>query len=331
MTAELTTREDGTTEMMYAGKTPWHGLGTMVEHEVTAAAAMKLAGLDWTCDKQPIYLAGTNKIDGIPVIGKEIAGSVAVVRTDNGTALGIVSPKYKIIQNLECFDFIDTLVGSGEAVFHTAGSLYGGSVIFCTVKLPGSVKIGDDLIDKYLMLASSHDRSLKLTVMWTPTRVVCANTLNIAMRGKTTSRVEIRHTTNYDKKIEQAREILKLNERYYQVMEEQFNRLLDTAFSEGDMVEFSEKLFPSKEGKEVAGVTQNKRTKVLELFKTGAGNAKVTNTKWAAFNAITEFADHITNIRVAPGTTNEETRMNSSMFGSGFNLKQDAFNLLTVA
>ena len=331
MTANLTTREDGQVEMMYVGQVPWHGLGTKVEKEVTAAAAIKLAGLDWACDKRSIFTKGLSDVDGIPVIGKQINDLVAVVRTDNEAVLGVVSPKYSIIQNIECFDFIDTLVGSGEAVFHTAGSLFGGSVVFCTVKLPNDAKIGDDLIEKYLLLATSHDRSLSLIVQWTPTRVVCANTLNVALRDAT-NRIEIRHTRNYDKKVEQAREVLKLNDRYYQVMERQFNCMLDTAMTEGQMVDFAERMFPSEEaGDKVAGVTKNKRAKLVELFQVGSGNKKVTNTQWAAFNAVTDYADHFSNLRAAPGTTMDDTRMSSATFGGGLRLKQKAFDLLTVA
>lgn len=321
---------DGQASMMYAGEVPWHGLGTKVEKEVTAAAAIQLAGLDWVCEKRPLFIRGQKEVDGIPVIGSEVSDVVAVVRNTDNKILGVVSKKYEIIQNHECFDFVDELVGSGEAVFHTAGALFGGSIIFCTVKLPNDAKIGDDLIHKYLLLASSHDRSLKLVVQWTPTRVVCANTLNVALNERTSSRVEIRHTRNCDKKIEQAREVLRLNDRYYQVMTDQFNRMLDTAMTEGQMTEFAEELFPS-EGDKVAGVTKNKRQKLVDLFKTGAGNKAVTNTRWAAFNAVTDYADHFANLRAAPGTTIEDTRMNSAAFGGGLKLKQKAFDLLTVA
>ena len=321
---------DGQANMMYAGETPWHGLGIHVENEVTAAAAIKLAGLDWICEKRPLFTRGQKEIDGIPVIGTEVSGTVAVVRVEDGRVLGIVSPKYSIIQNNECFDFIDTLVGSGEAVFHTAGSLFGGSIIFCTVKLPNDAKVGDDLIEKYLLLATSHNRKLKLTVQWTPVRVVCANTLNVAMRGQATARVEIRHTRMYGKKVEQAREVLKLNDQYYQVMETQFNRMLDAQYTEAKMAAFTETLFPST-GEETAGVTKNKRAKLVELFQVGAGNEKVKNTRWAAFNAVTEYADHFTTVRAAPGNTVQDTRMNSATFGGGLRLKQKAFDLLNVA
>ena len=151
---------DGQANMMYAGETPWHGLGIHVENEVTAAAAIKLAGLDWICEKRPLFTRGQKEIDGIPVIGTEVSGTVAVVRVEDGRVLGIVSPKYSIIQNNECFDFIDTLVGSGEAVFHTAGSLFGGSIIFCTVKLPNDAKVGDDLVSLIDVVARAPEAEL---------------------------------------------------------------------------------------------------------------------------------------------------------------------------
>jgi len=337
MASEIEVR-DGVASMMYAGETPWHGLGTKVETEVTAGAAIKLAGLDWKCEKRPVFIQGKNVVDDIPVIGGEVKGLQAVVRTEDDAILGMVSPGYHIIQNHECFEFLDEIIGSGQAVFHTAGSLFGGKVIFCTVKFPDDAKIGDDVIHKYLLLFSSHDRKHALTAFWTPVRVVCSNTMNVAThnqsRGKSVSgHVSIRHVAGYKNKIEQARNILELNAYYYQVMEEQFNRLLDQQFSSGNMEEFSETMFPvkkSSKGNKLAGVTRKKREVLSGLFSDGKGNKSVTGTKWAAFNAVTEYVDHHLNVRPPAGFSKEEARMNSISFGNGSNLKQRAFDLLTV-
>lgn len=331
MTAEIETK-GGVASMMYAGETPWHGLGTHVEKEVTASAAIKLAGLDWICEKRPVFIRGVAKVDGIPVIGKEVKDLVAVVRQGDDQILGMVSPKYEIIQNHECFGFMDEVVGSGQAVYHTAGSLRGGSVLFCTLKFPGDTKIGDDLVNKYLLLASSHDRSYSLTAFWTPVRVVCSNTLNVAFHGQKsmTNKVVIRHTTGYKDKISEARRILNLNDQYYHVMEQEFNRLLDTQYSNDEMNTLTEVMLPVKNGKELAGVTRKKREKLMELFAVGAGNAKVTGTKWAAFNAVTEFVDHFTTVRPQEGSSVNESRMTTGTFGSGADMKQRAFDLLSV-
>jgi phage/plasmid-like protein (TIGR03299 family) len=331
MAHELEMNERGDAKMMYAGREPWHGLGTRVDTEVTAEAAIRLAELDTTCEKRPIYLPGSAQVDGIPVIGNEVDSHKAVVRVEDNKVLGVVGNRYHVIQNRECFDFMDDLIGSGQAVYHTAGSLREGRVIFMTVKLPEDSKVGDDVIERYLLLTSSHDGSGALMVQWTPIRVVCMNTLSFALAGgEAQSRVTIRHTQNYTSKISAAREVLKLTERYYSVMEEQFNRLLDQQFTEAHMRDFTQKLFPADDESDVPTRTKNNRQQVFELFYDGRGQKDVAETKWAAYNAVTEYADWFRTVRKSGETEEAEARMNSSLLGSGQALKNRAFNLLTV-
>ena len=175
--------------------------------------------------------------------------------------------RYHIIQNKECFDFLDDVIGSGQAVYHTAGALRGGSQIFMTVKFPNDVKIGDDIIEKYLLLTSSHDGSLALEARWTPTRVVCANTLGMALNERTTNNIKIRHTQNYRTKVEEARNVLQLTDIYYSRMEEEFNRMLDAEFDHAKMTKLVEDLLPADGTPSTR--TKNIRNKIVELFYTG--------------------------------------------------------------
>lgn len=321
--------KNGVARMMYVGETPWHGLGQRVETEVTSAAAIRLAGLDWECEKQPIYLSGTAMVDNIPVLGKQVPGRQAVVRKEDKSILGVVSDQYRIIQNSECFDFMDEVVGSGQAVYHTAGSLFGGRIVFVTIKLPGQAKVGDDLIDKYILMHTSHDGTLSLSVRWTPVRVVCANTAEFALRN-CSNVLNIRHASNYAQKIEEARKVLQLTEHYYDVMEKEFNKMLDTQITEEEMDSFVNELFPVEEGKEVSTQTANKRMLVKQLAVKGTGNAAVAGTRWAAYNALTEYTDHYTTPRIRNEEYANEARMNSLCFGSGYDLKKKALQLLSV-
>jgi phage/plasmid-like protein (TIGR03299 family) len=312
--------------MFSAREVPWHKLGKIVDTELTAKEAIIAGGMDWRCEEHPLYLRGQVEVDGIPVIGQSAPEHKAIVRATDNSILGIVKNSYHIIQNSECFDFMDDVIGSGQAVYHTAGSLRNGKVIFMTVKLPEDAKIGDDVVEKYILLTSSHDGSLSLQVRWTPVRVVCMNTLGAALSGRTNSMMKIRHTRNYGSKVQQAREVLKLTDHYYTVMETEFNRLLDAQFSTAQMRTFTEQLMPS-EGK-ASTKTKNNRAKVLELFHTGRGQAAVANTRWAAFNAVTEYVDHYATTRKHGDTSESEARMNSAILGSGADLKQRALNLL---
>ncbi len=327
MAHELEIR-NGVACMMYAGETPWHKLGQKVEKEVTAAAAIKLAGMDTVCEPRDVFIGGTNQVDGIPVIGQKVPNIRAIVRTCDNKVLGTVGDRYSIIQNQECFDFMDDVIGSGQAVYHTAGSLRGGRQIFLTVKFPNTVKIGDDTIEKYLLLTSSHDGSQPLEVRQTPIRVVCANTMGMALQDKTQNAIKIRHTTNYRSKIEHAREVLQATDQYYNVMEEEFNRMLDAEFSNGDMNEFVAQLLPVEGTPSTR--TKNLRNKIVELYHVGKGNAAVTGTRWAALNAVTEYTDHFSTIRNSEESSEAERRMLSSVYGTGQDLKQRAFDLLKV-
>jgi hypothetical protein len=115
MPAEIT-NTNGRDEMFYTGKTPWHGLGTKLDGPATAAEAIAAASLDWTVDTVPVYLDG----------GVEIPGKKAVVRTDTGLVMNVMSDRYTPLQNVDAFAFFDAVVGAGEAIYHTAGSLQGG-------------------------------------------------------------------------------------------------------------------------------------------------------------------------------------------------------------
>jgi len=318
-------------ETMFAARqVAWHGLGKLVKEELTAKDAIIAGGLDWKCEEQPLFLSGQNEVDGIKVVGPSAPNHKAIVRTTDRSILGVVGKGYHIIQNSDCFDFMDDVVGSGQAIYHTAGSLRNGRIIFMTVKLPDDAKVGDDKIEKYILLSTSHDGSKSLQVRWTPVRVVCMNTLGAALRTGADSMMTVRHTKNYQTKVGQVREVLQLTDHYYKVMEEEYNRLLDEQFSTSQMQTLTEQLITS-EG-EASTKTKNNRNKVLELFHTGRGQAAVANTRWAAYNAVTEYVDHYATTRKVGDTTAGEARMNSVIFGAGAGskLKQKAFNLLKV-
>ena len=118
--------------MMYVREKPWHGLGTQVEEAPTSADALRLAGLDWTVEQRNIQVCG----------GTKISNYKANVRSSDGKVLGVVSDRYKIVQNAEAFEFTDSLIG-GEVHYETAGSLNGGKKIWLLAKLPDTEIAGD--------------------------------------------------------------------------------------------------------------------------------------------------------------------------------------------
>lgn len=312
------TINNGKAEMFSgSGITPWHKLGQVVEGMLTAQEAIKKALMDWIVTLEPVF-----------VNGKKFEDGKAVVRGDNGYILSIVGNRYETIQNHEAFSFFDDVVGSGQAIYETAGSLAGGKKIWIMAKLKGSLFLDsrpEDETHKYVLLVSSHDGSSSLMMMIVSVRVVCHNTLSIALNGAT-NMIKIRHTRNYESKKGEAMKALNLCNAYFDNLQEVMNELDRQAMTRADMVTFSEKLLPIKDEKESTR-TENVRQEIVTLFSRGKGN--LGKSRWDALNAVTEYVDHHRTTRTKENGNSEENRFSSSMFGSGLTLKTQAYTLLT--
>ena len=150
--------------MFYVRQKPWHGLGVRVEEAPTSIDALVLAGLDWQVIQKNVYTQD----------GYIIPGYKANVRSTDDSALGIVSDKYKVVQNEEAFQFTDDLLGEG-VTYETAGSLQGGRKVWMLAKMPQRYIISGDEITPYLVVMNSHDGSSGIKVAMTLVRIVCAN------------------------------------------------------------------------------------------------------------------------------------------------------------
>jgi len=344
MAHQIEVNQDGTARTFYAGQVPWHGLGTAVEKEVTSEAAIRLAGLDWTVEKRPVYLRGTAAVDGIPVVGQEVPNYFATVRTEDEAILGVVGQSYEIIQNQEAFAFLDSLVGEGLAMYNCAGSLYGGKRIWITCKLPQAMQIGPDQVDKYLVCCTGHDGRLSLHIKWTPIRVVCQNTLSAAFgmrNGKVQAAgrdtVSVMHYRNWKEQAAQAREVLELTGVYYSRLEEVFQRLIKTPVTASDAQAFAERLYvPPKDDhgdpKTASTWLENRRAELVRLFRSGVGNDEpgVRGTRWALYSAVTEQQDHHRTFTASGNYGASDARMNSLLWGTAANVKKRALELLSA-
>ena len=149
---------------------PWHGLGVRVEAAPSSEEALRLSGLNWNVIQQPIKTRG----------GVEIPGYKANLRDVDNQVLGVVTDRYRVVQNAEAFAFTDALLGEGVK-YETAGSLQNGRKIWLLAKLPDRYIIEGDQVEPYLVFSNSHDGSGSIKVAMTPVRVVCQNTLNLAL------------------------------------------------------------------------------------------------------------------------------------------------------
>jgi phage/plasmid-like protein (TIGR03299 family) len=307
--------------MMYAGEAPWHGLGTRVPQAVTSGEALRVAALDWRVAVAPIKAESQSDLVGVE-------GWKAVIRLSDLKALGVVGERYRPIQNGEAFSFFDELVGEGQAIYHTAGSLDGGRRVWILAKLPGEVVVTrDDVTEKFLLLTNSHDGTTSLRMFFTPVRVVCQNTLNLALSQSVGEGIAIRHTSSAMARLQQAREALGIANRFYDEFAGQAEQLVRASFNDAQMKTLVETVLPGTDG-EVSTRTLHARAKVVELFEYGRGHDPIRGTAWAALNAVAEFADHHRSSRGVDEHSRAEARLNSAWFGSGAALKRFAYGTI---
>jgi len=192
MAHELEIKKDGSASMFFVGEKPWHRLGVQLDNPPTAAEAIKAAGLDWNVTVHPME-------SWIDVDGKEVcvsAQSRMVIRDTDHKRLSEVGPKWQPLQNADAFEWFDPFIKSGECSFETAGSLFEGERIWVLAKLnrdPMKI-VGDDVVNKYLMLSNNHSDKRSARIALTGIRVVCSNTMNAAFANKATKFLGVKHT-----------------------------------------------------------------------------------------------------------------------------------------
>ncbi|WP_395753343.1 DUF932 domain-containing protein [Prosthecobacter sp.] len=306
---------------MFSGRniTPWHRLGTVVEGLLTSSEALEAAHLNWNVVGNPVLA----QVNGAPTA---VPGYQAITREDSGAVLSIMKDSYHPIQNAEAFEFFDAVVGEGQAIYDTAGALHGGRRVWIMARIPKTVFIdGGDELERNILLYTSHDGSSTLKMQQVMTRVVCQNTLSVALR-QATNTVSILHRGNYKQRVVEAQRALKVVHGYFDDLTSLIELFAAKPMSHSDMRDFTEKLLPIAPG-EKSPRTEKSRGEIADLFSKGTGNNG--RTRWDALNAVTEWVDH----RRTYGRTQlgvaDETRFASTLFGSGAEIKASAVALLS--
>lgn len=268
--------------MFYTRKKPWHGLGTKVEEAPTSADALYLAGLDWKVVQEHIFTE----------TGDTILGYKVNVRDSDRKVLGVVSERYKIIQNSEAFAFTDTLLGNGVR-YETAGSLQDGRRVWLLARLPREYIIAGERISPYLVFSNSHDGSGAVKVALTPIRVVCNNTLNLALDTARRSWFMV-HTGNIRDKIQEAKDTLFMAEEYMDSLGKEFERLRRQKVTDGQVREYVEQLLPMEKN---ASTVQSKNIKNLRedmmcRYYDAPDLQGIGNNAYRFINAVSDFATH---------------------------------------
>lgn len=221
--------------MFYTRTAPWHGLGVRVEAAVSSEEALQVSGLDWKVIQRQIMTDAYEPISGYK----------ANIRDMDEKVLGVVTDRYKVVQNEEAFAFTDALLGEGVK-YETAGSLQEGRKIWLLAKLPDKYIIEGEQIEPYLVFSSSHDGSGAIKVAMTPIRVVCQNTLNIALSSAKRIWSTV-HVGDLAKKMDEAHNTLLLAEKYMGRLGTEFSRLSKIKLSDAKVIEYINLLLPMDE------------------------------------------------------------------------------------
>lgn len=308
---------NGTYSFASAKEKAWHGLGQIVEHAMTSQEAIKLANLDYTVDKQQAYMG----LDGNFI---EVKDKFVTYRTDTNDTFGVVGKRYHVVQNTEAFEFFDAIVGENEAIFETAGCLKKGEVVFITAKLPSYIAVGDDVVDQYLLLSSSHDGTRGIQAFFTPVRVVCNNTLSAAYQNSK-YRVNITHTKSASEQLRKAHEIMGISNLLSKELNELYNKMAKTPINDKALDQFfisSLDLKIDTETNKLSTRGENILSSIKEYYEVGPGQEQFTGTLWGAYNAVTGFYQNVRDYK------SQENKMNQIMFGSVQNKIKDSLNLV---
>ena len=291
-------------------------VGKDIKDATCVKEACEIAGLNWSVETQELVTP-----NGIIVPNK------AVVRTDNQQVLGVVGSTYKPLQNSEAFDFFNDFVTSGNASFESAGSIGGGRRVFIQAKVNTEALsiTGDDVVENYIMLGTSHDGSLAVSTGFFPRRVMCANILatqNFRAQGKM---IKFRHTAKIHENLEQVAAIMNLANGEFEATAEQYKYLATQAINVkqleelikvvmiGDNFAEIEKEKGEEVGKRVVG-------QIVELFENGRGAEYTKDTYWKAYNAVNEYLCH-------ERGADDGKRLDSIAFGQGATLNRRALNV----
>lgn len=302
--------------MFSVRETPWHGLGAVLDnYPASIDEALDKSGLGWRVDQYPVYAAVppvfAPELDGQPqqrgVYVPQLEAAMAElpdyrvnVRADTREALGVVSDGYTVVQNEDAFRFLDSLIAS-ELHFETAGSIHNGRRVWVLARRPEFVEVGGDETATFIYVANSHDGSMSVTAAVTPVRIVCQNTLGLALGQSAQRSYKFRHVGDLQEKFDEAREVLDLTVNYEQMFKREGDELAAEPlgawrFEKAVVQPLLGLDRPEDLGDRARKNREQARELILAYF-TGRGpdgdtTGNSPGTKWTAVNAIAEYADH---------------------------------------
>jgi phage/plasmid-like protein (TIGR03299 family) len=300
---------NGEASMAYAGEKPWHGLGKQVPHDLSPEQMLEAAQLDWTVQKIPAFA---------DIVGEKVSvGWSALVRSNDNKILDVVSNEWNPLQNQEAFEFFAEYCEAGDMEMHTAGSLKGGQIVWALARVKDSFELfGGDKVDSYLMFSNPHKFGQSIDVRFTPIRVVCNNTLTLALNQSSEKSIKVSHRREFNSQL--VKEQLGIATDKLARYKDMAQFLGTKRYTQEKLKEYFSNVFPlmvynKEKGPQRREVSKN-ATRALEVVNIQPGAKFAEGSWWQAFNAVTYMVDH----EVGRSADN---RLTSAWFGTNKNLK----------
>lgn len=277
-------RVTGLTSLFDANVPVYNELGVNISEAADSKTAMQLAGLDWEINQRPIQVCG----------GRKVPDVWANVRSDTDDVMGLVTKRYKPVQNAEAFAFTDELLGNGVH-YETAGCIKDGKRVWMLAKVEShnDYKLADDECVPYLLFTNNHDGKGAVRVCLTITRVLCQNTLNLAIKNAARTWTT-RHCGDIEAKMEEARHTLQLTERYLGMMAQTADELTQVAIAPNFIEDFAKALFPTDTNASQRKNDNNVAAQTLlkNIYESKDDVQKYKGTAWGAYLALTDYTSH---------------------------------------
>lgn len=297
--------------MAYAGETPWHGLGKKVPHDLTPEQMLQAANLDWTVEKLPLN-AYVKREGGGPL--RVPTGKSALIRSTDNKCLDVVSDDWNPLQNQTAFEFFDNFVETGHMDMETAGSLEGGRIVWALARVHESFEaVKGDVVNSYLLFTNSHRYGKAIDIRFSPIRVVCNNTLQMALNGKQDLSFSVTHRTKFDPNV--VKETMGIANVKLDGYREAAQFLASKKFTKDTLKEYINEVFPVL-GKKDRDYSRSGAV-VAECMDIQPGLEFGEGTWWQAFNGVTFAVDH----RLGQ---NQDTRLRSAWYGANKQKKIEA-------
>lgn len=316
MAHELEMQQNGEANMAYVGQVPWHGLGKRVPSDISPEQMLVAANLDWTVSKQNLFIQTEN--------GPKMTKAQALVRSSDNEILTIVSDAWNPVQNIEAFEFFNDFIQAGDMEMHTAGSLRKGKMVWAMAQIKDSFELfGGDKVEGYLLFSNPHEFGRSIDVRFTPIRVVCNNTLTMALGDENRHAVKINHRAKFNG--DEVKSVLGVAKDKLSMYKQQAQFLGNKKYKAETIVEYFNRVFPSMSKDEVklaktAFPISRQAEEAMARIHTQPGANFAEGSWWQAFNAVTYMTDHTLG-------RSKDSRLTSAWYGLNRAKKEKALEL----